>query len=69
MPNGSETEKLSEFAALVRRSGVRASDADLAVVLPIFIENREGLEKLRRALAEDEEPGADLASIVRRITR
>lgn len=60
---------LRELADAARRHGVKASDHDLAVVLPIYRENREGLERLRRALAETEEPAITVVDWSRRIER
>jgi hypothetical protein len=64
MTNTSDKDLLDELVRSVRQSGVTVRDEDLAVVLPIFGENREGLMKLRRALAEAEEPAVIFSNLV-----
>lgn len=61
-----ESAEFLEFQALVQRSGVPVKDEDLAAVLAIFRENEEGLQKLRQALAETDEPASGFVDFVRR---
>jgi hypothetical protein len=64
-----DADLLRELIATVRRAGITASEEDLAIVLSIFRENREGLERLRRRLAETEEPAVVFSSLNRRNDR
>ena len=66
MTDDLDSAELLEFQALVRRSGVQVEIEDLATVLSIFRENREGLEKLQQTLAETEEPASGFMDFVRR---